>query len=575
MASSRALALLAAAILLSHLPLLRAGYVQDDHVAVEGNAVAARGSIAEIASGSYWQGAHGGTGSLYRPVTVGSYALERTLAGGARAPVSHAVNLALHLGVCWVLYLLALRIGIGAPAALAGALLFAVCPSKSEAVANVVGRAEILAALFTLIAVRWFLDTGRWDAIEPSPSAGRARLAAWGCAGAVLLACTSKETGFVVVPLLLLVEMLRPRPGGRAARVDRLGALAPSLLAFEIAVVARTAALEAFFPRQSVPVMDNPLVGLHGAAYLASALALVVRYARILLVPFRLANDYSGASIPLEPTLAAWRPIVGALLLAGLGVAAVRGLRSTASITARRISLGAAIVLLPYLLVSNLIVPIGAIMAERFLYLPVAGLCLMLAVAIDRAGARERRAAYAVAALLGVAMFARALDWRDDATIFAATFRNNPESARAALWLGLVAADRGADAEATRRFGDAVRLWPPYAPPRVERGLLEAKRGRADAALADFREAARLDPGWEAPRHDLAVLLHRRGDLAGALNASRHAVLLDPESARAWAELGHLRFALGQRREAAEAYRRAIALGRTDLAGRLRETEGR
>lgn len=573
MASSRALALLAATVLLSHLPLLRAGYVQDDHVAVEGNGVAARGSIAEIASASYWQGAHGGERSLYRPVTIGSYALERALAGGARAPVSHAVNLALHLAVCWILYLLALRLGIGPPAALAGALLFAVCPSKSEAVANVVGRAEILAALFTLAALRLFLDTGRWGG-APSPAARRARIAAWGCAGAVLLACTAKETGFVAVPLLLVVEALRPRPDGRAAWIDRAAALAPSLLALEIGVVARTAALQAFFPRQPVPVMDNPLVALHGAAYAASALALVARYARIVVFPFGLANDYSGASIPPETALLAWRPLLGAAILIALALAAAWGLSRSATAASRRLSLGAAIALLPYLLVSNLIVPIGAILAERFLYLPVAGTCLMLAVVLDRAGAKARVAAYAIAVVLGIGMFARALDWRDDATIFAATFRDNPKSARAALWLGSIAAERGADAEAIRRFDDAVRLWPRFAPPRVERGLVEAKDGRVDAAVADFREAARLDPGWEAPRHDLAVLLHRRGDLAGALNASRHAVLLDPDSARAWAELGHLRFALGQRREAAEAYRRAIALGRTDLVPRLREVEG-
>jgi cytochrome c-type biogenesis protein CcmH/NrfG len=52
-------------------------------------------------------------------------------------------------------------------------------------------------------------------------------------------------------------------------------------------------------------------------------------------------------------------------------------------------------------------------------------------------------------------------------------------------------------------------------------------------------------------------------------------VLDDPDDAKAWAELGHLRFESGAFREAAQAYRRAVSLGRADLAPRLAEAEAR
>ncbi|HJQ97510.1 MAG TPA: hypothetical protein VJ826_04295, partial [Candidatus Polarisedimenticolaceae bacterium] len=148
------------AVLLFHAPLFTAGYVQDDHLVVE----AARGAPL---SGSYWEGVRGGDRSLWRPVTLASYAVERAVAGGARPALSHAINLALHAAVACLVLAIAVAAGLSPTASLLAALLFALTPAKSEAVANVVGRAEILAALFTLGAVRLALlgtRTGAWGA---------------------------------------------------------------------------------------------------------------------------------------------------------------------------------------------------------------------------------------------------------------------------------------------------------------------------------------------------------------------------------------------------------------------------
>ena len=167
---------LAAVVFVVHLPLLGAGYVQDDHVAVEGNPVVESESVTAILGASYWEGTLGGDRTLYRPVTVASFAIESAAAGGARPTVSHGINLILHAAASWLVFAIALRVGIEPVAALLAALLFAVCPSKSEAVANVVGRSELLSALFTLAAVR-------------CASAVGSRGAAWAAAACVLFAC--------------------------------------------------------------------------------------------------------------------------------------------------------------------------------------------------------------------------------------------------------------------------------------------------------------------------------------------------------------------------------------------------
>ncbi|MCC7291218.1 MAG: tetratricopeptide repeat protein [Phycisphaerales bacterium] len=102
----------------------------------------------------YWPGSNEGDviDLLYRPLTVQTYGWQRRLLG--LDPLSfHAVNVLLHAVVSLMLWRVSLRLGLGDGAALAAAMLFAVHPVHVEAVANIVGRAEILSALGVLGAV--------------------------------------------------------------------------------------------------------------------------------------------------------------------------------------------------------------------------------------------------------------------------------------------------------------------------------------------------------------------------------------------------------------------------------------
>jgi len=177
-------------------------------------------------------------------------------------------------------------------------------------------------------------------------------------------------------------------------------------------------------------------------------------------------------------------------------------------------------------------------------------------------------------AVLAVLMVARSLDWKSDATIFAATARNNPRSPRAPYWLGSLAVEGQRSDEAGPHFDRAIANWPAFASPWLERGLLAARAGDGSAAHRNLSEAIRLEPTWAAPQLNLALVLHRAGQRDAALRSARIAALWEPDNAKAWAEVGHLSFETGAFREAADAYRRAIALGRADLAPRLAESEG-
>jgi hypothetical protein len=400
-----AAAVIAAAVFASHYPLLRARYVQDDHVAVEHSPVVASGDPSAIVGASYWEGARGGDRTLYRPVTVATYAAERAATGTPNPHVSHTINLILHAAVSWLLFLVAVRVGLDPWAAAIAALLFAVTPSKAEAVANVVGRAELLAALFSLGAVRLSLETGR-------------RAAAWGAAACVLLACASKgrassRSRSSPLPRLrfpggagsTLRTWSRPRSAfrdlRRLAAPSARGLLSPASRSSDLTTLDRGAACylaTALESRRALPPHRRPAVPVGQRLF--------------HLVRFR--------SSPPSPRWAARR------------ARRSRPPRLDRDARPRRGALRA-VTLLPYLLVSNLLVPSGVDLRRGGSSSPRDRRLSARGARDLKLGRRVRVALAVVVVVLGAAMFLRSLDWRTDSTIFAATSEQSSEPPRVAL----------------------------------------------------------------------------------------------------------------------------------------------
>jgi tetratricopeptide (TPR) repeat protein len=559
-----------AAAILPYAPSLRADYVQDDHIAIEANPVVARADWAEIFTSSYWKGTEGDDRSLYRPVTVSSYALERALARGPNAAFAHALNVLLHAAASLLLLRLGFALGAGLPAATAAGTLFAVHPGHSEAVLSLVGRAELLAAIFSLSAL--LLHAGNLE----SPS----RLRSLGAAVFVFLALGSKEIA-IATPALMLAAAVLFRPPGKTSSPAPYGTLAgmlyPTVFALLAHLILRVEALEAFPALQRIHPLDNHLVLARGLDRLEGALAVGSRWIVSLCFPLRLSADYSGFSIP-PPRSFFSPPVLGGVLLVGvcLGVALAPAWVRKPSLRVRLASFASLLFLLPYFVVSNLPVNVGAIFAERFTYVPSTGVCLLGGILFELAGeGRLRRLLLGllvgVGGLLAARTVARAIEWRTDETVFAAAAEAQPGSPRARFVLGKLLADAGNSAEAISRFDEALRLWPEHVPALFEKGVVLGRSGDLEGAEAMFREVLRISPQHGGAHYNLGTTLHLRRELDPAERALRKAVLSEPGHARAWAELGHVRFDRGEFGPAAEAYEQAVRLGRSDLRARLEQ----
>ncbi len=548
----------------AYLPTRSAGFIQDDHPIVDMNPVVHRGDLGEIFSTDYWGGVGGSETNLFRPITILSFVLERGADGRVNPARAHLVNVVIHALASLALAALALRLGSSRCTSLLAGVLFAVHPIHVSVVAGLVGRAEMLALLFIVLALLAQSAAGDWDlgGTETPSKPRRRRVAAWSAAAFVFLALGSKEVA-VCAPLLLVAfeAVLRPRPrGGRAGwLLDRAAALAPTALAVVGFLVLRTHALGVFPGTQRARLADNLLVGLDGIERAATALGIAGRSLRLLVFPHPLSADYSGPVIATYGSLLAPLPLLGLCTLASLTWLAVRPIPSRRfTPSARRLSFASLLFLLPYLVVGNLLVLVGIAFAERLLYVPSSGFCLLLAIACTRAmpsleadGWIPRRPARAVAVAVVVVVVISAAtwrcvaacrDWKSDVSVMEASARATPASPRVQFTLGKIRLDQGRPGEALPYFERATQLWPNYSWAWYERGLLE------------------LRPG---------------GDAASGEESLRRAVRANPMHPDSSAALAEVLAAHGRWVEAERFFRRAVRLGRTDLEPRLRAAEAR
>lgn len=550
------------------------GFTIDDHEIVAHNPrLVVRGwaDLPPLVTTNYW-GELYPEERLWRPTTLVSLALDRTLLGPAPDGF-HRVGVALHALTSVLLLALLRRVVPGRRAALLGALVFALHPVHAEATAGVVGRAEVLALLFAVVAM--LLHLRRRDAPD-APGAGGVALdaaRALPAAAVLLLAFGSKEIALTTPAVLALFEVARAGPAGRLRGLRALAPYATYLAAIGVYFVARGAVLGEVFPTakaQSIgglPLHDRVLVAAEVARDSAAA----------LLVPRPTASWYPFAPPSWSDPRVLATAAVNVLLL-GWGFVTLR----RGAPAARALALGVVAFFVALGPVSNLI-PIGVVRADRLLYTPSAWFCLAAAAAAawasSRLPARLRRTAWTALAALTLfpcaPLLARnARAWVDERRLRQETAARFPGWPQPMYLLGehlLGEHDPQAALplleEAARRIDPGAKLAPTI---RSAHGLALHRLGRSPEALAVLAETCAAYPTHVA---SLTLLASVSSDLAStstdpgerarllgiAERACRDGVRQDPSSYVLWLTWGTvLTYLDGRDAEARAAFDRAV-----------------
>lgn len=417
-------ALVAGAALLAHLTALAADFQFDDWNVVVNDP--------RVASLDAWWRSLPAIRPLLKLVWAAGHASGLGPAG------FHAVNVAVHVASALLVLALLRLLEARAPggeaaagrAATVGALLFALHPAQTEAVAYVSGGATALAAALALASAVAWLD-GR--------EAGR-RSATHVLSPALLaLSLGVKELGVVLPVALVLLEAadarrpFRWRAALAATWVHGLVAAA-ALAAFAAAPAYRAMIRHALGLR---PPLENLRVHLDGLAWLAG---------QALRPDLLVADPPAPGPGWLRPALAA----AALLAAAAFGLAALR----------RRPAALAALWTVLWLPATGFWLPRPEPASDRQLYLALAGPA-WLAGRWLAAGGRARTAlAAALVVALGAATAARGLVYRDEVTFWADAARKVPENGRAFSNLGYALARCGRDADAAAAFRRALALDP-------------------------------------------------------------------------------------------------------------------
>jgi tetratricopeptide (TPR) repeat protein len=602
---------------------IRNHYALDDDLVFGANIAVQRGiaGIPEIFSSDSYQGffetygtAPQLAGGRYRPLALATFAIEQSIFGKtygddfrrltdtiqrsdlletkirdanlAIAPVRHTVSIVLYLASMVVLLFLLQRYVLRDEPLVAfiAAMLFTLHPIHSEVVANVKSRDEILSLLFILLCLVFafrFEEKRRKSDFALSLTS-------------LALALLSKEYA-VMMPAVIVVTLaiVRRRPPLEIVR-RWLPGMAVVIGGYVI-VRLLAAGVTATTPLEQRDLLNDPFLPLRfGAVHgdiLATKLAILTHYLRLLVWPHPLSADYSYATFPFVgwSSWQVWLSIaVHAALIAGTVIAWRR----------RHILAVAGCIYFAFLLpVSNLPFEIGATMGERLIYHASLGFVLAaswLIVHVLRHRVAIATVTAAIAIAFGVLTFQRTRNWYDDATLFLHDVKVVPNSAMANANAGshltniaLMRVRERRNAKQTLSQADvqmihsitdrarpyldrAIALHPRFANAWINLGLLHWTREEYGAAADAWARAAQIFPSHPILRrygtnfHTMGDQAAREGDLAGAIVLYGRASRVLPRDPQMLRDLGGANFMAMKFGAAREAFDRLLLLEPND-----------
>ncbi|MDD3741456.1 MAG: DUF1736 domain-containing protein, partial [Bacteroidales bacterium] len=321
-------------------------------------------------------------GGRYRPLSLITFALEVELFGkettdlSAKAPfkghpgLSHFINIILYCFSLLILYKVLLKLFrdykpkywyLSIP--FIATMLFAAHPLHTEAVANIKGRDEILAFLFSVAALNSIINF-----VDKNKKTELVNAFIF-----MFLGSMSKEitiTFIAVIPICIYF-FRKEKVSKYIISVIPLIAGALLYLIIRQIVIGDQKAIEATM------LMNNPfLEATIGQRYATVVLTLLI-YLKLLIFPHPLTWDYYPYHIPIVDWTD-WRVILGLLLYVGLAIVAIKGLKNKSIY-----SFGILIFAATLSITSNIFFNIGAFMSERFVYVSLLGFCVIIAYLIS------------------------------------------------------------------------------------------------------------------------------------------------------------------------------------------------
>jgi hypothetical protein len=474
-------------------------YVLDDTILIVNNKFTQKGiaGIPEIFTNETFKGYFGDQGEMveggrYRPLSLATFALEKSITGGNKA-ASHLINVLLYVLTGIFLYRVLLFMF---PKARSGqtekkwfftvpfvaAILFIAHPLHVEVVANVKGRDEIF-ALIAEAAILYF--SFKWLAEKKSKYLIYSSL----CFFFGLLSKENVLTFLAIVPITAYFFT-------NSSRSDKIKITAPLFVATIIYLVIRVNVLGFLFSGNEITnLMNNPFYGMSFGEKMATVFFTLLLYLKLLVYPHPLTHDYYPYHIHVMHWTD-WAPILSLLLHLAFIAIMIKGWKKKTTW-----AYSIAFYLVTLSIVSNLVISVGTFMNERFLYHASLGFCIAVAwLLVEKLDYNRviRWISFSVFCLFTLELSALTLirlpDWKTPESLDRSALKVSPDSARSNHFFGVLI------------WSNLYLKLPPNADSATRKAVLDSLKPYFDKALEilpSYNSANTMKAGVAAEYHKL------------------------------------------------------------------------
>ena len=555
--------LIAVVVFLAYLPSINGGFIWDDKMLLTEN------QVIKASDGLYLLSCTT-EAYEYHPITNTTLWIEWRLWGMNPAGY-HVISLILHIVEALLIWLILRKLSI--PGAFLAALIFAVHPVNVESVAWIAQRKDMLAVLFFLLSISWYLKADMPTVnvgMAPAPPARshggpweRGKLARhcplstvhcplfyWLSLLAFVLAMLSKGS-VAVLPVLLLGIVWWRRP----------------LTWWDLV---RTAP---FFVVSALLTLVHMWFQLHGseetirtasfAERILDAGGVVWFYLYKALLPFSLSFVYPQWKIQSGNPLW-WLP-----LLAVLAVTAVLWrYREGWSRLFLLAWVFFCVALVPVMGFTDVYFMKFSLVADHYQHVAIIGTIALVAGgwSVWRQHARQTayRAATAVAivavCILTLLTWQQSDSYRDEITLYRAALAKNPNCWIAHNNLGIALVDAGLLPEAIDHYRQAIQAKSNSPEAYNNLGIALVKVGQPREAIDNYRQALVLKADFAEAYNNIGKILFDKDQVQDAIKNYRQALRIKPNFPEALNNLGNALGKAGQAREAIDSFRQALRL---------------
>ncbi|KYN09382.1 Transmembrane and TPR repeat-containing protein 4 [Trachymyrmex cornetzi] len=488
-------------------------FVFDDTEAIVNNVDVHKTPFWDIFQNDFWgtKLSHKQSHKSYRPFTILSFRLQFWLRQDLVSQDYHIINIILHSMICLLtLFIYNIFLGPeGQNISFYAAALFAVHPIHTEAVSGIVGRAELLCGLFTWLSILLY------NHMIYAKNILHAWVAMFSFTICITAAMLCKETGITAIGIcaiydIVIVNKIYPIDVINFfsfKHVDKnlnncikykniLLRLAALIFIAIILLLLRFSIMGFSIPKfQSV---DNP------ASFMDNVLLRILNYNYIyclniwlLICPIWLCFDWSMGCISLI-TSYDYRTFVVIIFWFMFGTLIMYTVISHKNKTLRYVIMGLTILICPFLPASNIFFNVGFVLAERVLYIPSAGYCLLVVIGLQKFSARFSLPKTSLSAytmlivLLFIRSWIRSTQWKNEKLLFQSALDVCPLNAKVHYNIAKNAADAGNIDLAKLEYQEALRLNPKYAQAMNNLGNLLKDDVQLLKAVSLFKQAVNI-----------------------------------------------------------------------------------